>query len=250
VEGGAVVTEALFVSRTMAAMELLAFEPLTAAELASALQVHPRTARRLLARLVADGWVERLDGSRRIYAPTLRLVALAAQLADRTPLAHAAAPIVAELSAQTGGVAHLAIPSYTSALCLVQGDGARDARPRLRELIPAHATASGKVLLAYRDPWRESVLATELARSTARTIVDPTAIRRESAAIRERGYATEDGEYVDGLAGIAAPVRVAGDAVPAALGLSIERGGHDLPALSALLREAALRVSRSLAAVA
>lgn|GEM_PF-2280109 len=246
------VTEALFVSRTMAAMELLAFEPLTASELASALQVHPRTARRLLARLVEDGWVERSDGRRRTFAPTLRLVALAAQLADRTPLARAAAPIVAALSGETGGVAHLAIPSYTSALCLVQSaGGGREARPRLRELVPAHASASGKVLLAFREPWRESVLRTTLAASTARTVVDPVAIRREGAAIRERGYAVEEGEYVDGLAGIAAPVRIADDSVPAALGLSLCAGGdHDLAALGALLRHGALELSRALEAVA
>jgi DNA-binding IclR family transcriptional regulator len=240
------VTEALFVSRTMQAMEVLAFEPLSAAQLAAALQVHPRTARRLLARLVEDGWVSRSDGRRRAYAPTMRLVALAAQLAERAPLTRAAAPVVTRLFEETGGVVHLAIPSYTSALCLVhRGAGGPDARPRLRELIPAHATASGKVLLAFREPWRESVLLAPLERRTARTVIDPVAIRAEAVATRERGYATEDGEFVEGLAAIAAPVHDAHGTVPAALAVSLP-AGHDLQALGARLREGAEQVAAAL----
>jgi len=240
------VTEALFVSRTMQAMEVLAFEPLSAAQLADVLQVHPRTARRLLARLVEDGWVSRSDGRRRTYSPTMRLVALAAQLAERAPLARAAAPVVTELFEETGRAAHLAIPSYTSALCLVHRAGGPEARPQLRELMPAHATACGKVLLAFREHWRESVLGVPLSRSTARTVVDPAAIRAESAAIRERGYATELGEFVDGMGGIAAPVRD-DDGVPAALALSVPLDGHDLPALGERLRAGAARVTEALA---
>jgi DNA-binding IclR family transcriptional regulator len=230
-------TEALFVTRTMQAMEVLAFRPSSAAQVAEALQVHPRTARRLLARLVDDGWVSRTDGRRRTYAPTLRLVALAAQLAERAPLARAAAPVVAQLFDDTGGAAQLAIPSYTSVLCLV-------GRPQLRELVPAHATACGKVLLAYRDPWRESVLQTTLERRTARTVVDPAALRAEAGTIRERGYALEDGEYVEGVRGIAAPVRDASGAVTASLAVSLPgRGADDLHGLSGVLRAGAERVA-------
>jgi DNA-binding IclR family transcriptional regulator len=241
-----VVTEALFVSRTMQAMEVLAFQPLSAAQLAAALQVHPRTARRLLARLVDDGWVARSTGRRRVYAPTLRLVALAAQLAERSPLAQAAAPVVSRLHEETGAVAHLAIPSYTSALCLVHRAGGPEARPQLRELMPAHATASGKVLLAYREPWRESVLATPLERRTPCTVIDPAALRAEAEQVRERGYAIERDEYVVGLATIAAPVRDADDAVPAALALSVP-GGADVEALGERVREGAAQVAAALA---
>lgn len=240
------VIEALFVSRTMQAMEVLAFQPLSAAQLAAALQVHPRTARRLLARLVEDGWVSRSVGRRRTYAPTLRLVALAAQLAERAPLARAAAPVVSRLYEETGAVAHLAIPSYTSALCLVHRAGGPEARPQLRELMPAHATASGKVLLAYRDPWRESVLATPLERRTPRTQTDPAALRAEAEAIRARGYATEHDEFVVGCAAIAAPVRDADDGVPAALALSVA-SGDDVEALGGRVREGAEQVARALA---
>jgi IclR family acetate operon transcriptional repressor len=243
------VTEALFVSRTMQAMEVLAFQPSSAAQLAEALQIHPRTARRLLARLVADGWVVRTGDRRHAYAPTMRLVALAAQLAERSSLAQAAAPVVQRLFEETGGVAHLAIPSYTSALCLVHRGAGEDARPHLRELVPAHATACGKVLLAFRESWRESVLRVPLEPRTERTIVDPARIRLEAAAIRERGYATECGEYADDLAGVAAPVRDATGEVGAALALTLpahEIRDAGLEALGAHVRDAAGRVADQL----
>lgn len=243
------VTEALFVTRTMQAMEALCFRPLSAAQLAAGLQVHPRTARRLLARLVEDGWVTQTEGRRRTYAPTMRIVAMAAQLAARTPIARAAEPVVTRLFEETGAVAHLAIPSYTSVLCLVHRAGGPDVRPQLRELVPAHATACGKVLLAYRDPWRESVLRARLERTTARTVIDPSAIRAEAAATRERGYATEVGEYVDGLSGVAAPVHEPSGAVLASLAVSGPAGqlwNDDLEGLVARLQAGSQDVTEAL----
>ena len=43
-------TEAYFVTRTMRALELLAFGPLSVPQLAETMQIHPRTARRIRAR--------------------------------------------------------------------------------------------------------------------------------------------------------------------------------------------------------
>jgi DNA-binding IclR family transcriptional regulator len=241
--------EAFFVSRTLQAIEVLAFQPSSAPQVASALQVHPRTARRLLNRLVADGWATRSEGRRRTYAPSLRIVALAAQLAERDPLALAAAPVVGRLHEETGGVAHLLIPSYRSVLCLVHRAGGPDARPQLRELVPAHATAGGKVLLAFRDEWRESVLAGALERPTARTIAEPDELRAEAAAIRERGHAVEDEEFLAGIRGVAVPVRSAGGEVSAALALAGPAADFDhalMSGLAELLEARAAEIRRSL----
>lgn len=239
-------TDAFFVSRTMQAMEVLAFQPSSAPQVAGALQVHPRTARRLLNRLVHDGWVTRTEGQRRTYAPTMRIVALAAHLAERSPLALAAQPVVTRLHAETGAVAQLLIPSYRSALCLVHRAGGPDARPQLRELVPAHATAGGKVLLAYRDAWRESVLELPLERVTDRTIHDADRLRAEAALVVERGFALEDSELEPGLRGAAAPVRDASGDVAGALACSV-RDGVALESLVARLVEAAAEVTGTLA---
>lgn len=212
--------ESFFVTRTMETFEVLAFQPSSAPQVARVLRVDPRTARRLLNRLVDEGWLTRSEGRTRMYTLSLRVVALAAHFAERAPLARAAQPVIAALHDLTGATAHLAVPSYRSTLCLVHRAGGPDARPQLRELVPAHATAAGKILLAHRDPWRESVLELPLERLTERTIVDPELLREQCAAGRARGFATDDGEYRPGLQGVAAPVVDASGDVAGAVALT------------------------------
>jgi DNA-binding IclR family transcriptional regulator len=240
--------EAFFVTRTMQAMEVLTFQPCSAPQVAGALRVHPRTARRLLNKLVAEGWLTRSEGRRRIYAPTMRLVALGAQLAERDPLALAARPVVARLHEETGLTAHLAIPSYSSTLCLVHRAGGPDARPQLRELVPVHATAAGKVLLAFREPWRLDVLSRPLEPVAQRTLVDPEELAAETARVAERGYAVDDGEFLPGLRGVAVPVRDAAGAVPASLALAgpgAELALERVEGLAALLHARASEIERA-----
>jgi DNA-binding IclR family transcriptional regulator len=208
--------DAWFAARTLQALEVLAFAPLSAPQVAAALGVHARTARRMLNRLVEEGYLARTGPQARQYEPTLRIVALAGQIVDRSPLAHAAEPFVERLHEQSGVTAHLLVPSYRSVLCLVHrgGAGCGDG-PGIRELVPAHCTAGGKVLLTWRDPWRASVLGQPLERRTDRTITDAQALEEALADVRERGYAVEDGEYREDVRGVAAPVFASGDAVAA-----------------------------------
>jgi IclR family transcriptional regulator, acetate operon repressor len=212
--------EAWYAARAMQALEVLAFQPLSAPQVAAALQVHPRTARRLLNRLRDEGYLTRTDDARRLYSPSMRIVALAGQIVHRTRLAERAVPLVSALHDETGAVAHLAIPSYRSVLCVVHGNGTRPAEPGLHELAPAHCTATGKALLGHRDAWRDSILSLPLERRTARTITDPGELRAEAGAIRARGYATEDGENQAGVRGVAAPVFAASGEAIAALGVT------------------------------
>jgi IclR family KDG regulon transcriptional repressor len=204
--GGMGTVDSFFVIRTMQALEVIAFRPSSAPQVAEALRVDARTARRLLNRLTAEGWLVRSEGRVRTYTLSLRLVALASHFLERAPLVRAATAVARELHERTGAVAHVAIPAYRSVLCLARHAGDCLARPHSRELIAAHAAAAGKVLLAHRPPWRESVLELPLERLTDHTVVDPDAVRAECELTLERGYAFEDGEYVDGLQSIAAPV--------------------------------------------
>jgi DNA-binding IclR family transcriptional regulator len=215
----AMAPEALYVARTMQVLELLAFQPLSAPQVAASLQIHPRTARRLLVRLHAEGYLTRGDDARRLYMPSMRVVALAGQIAARSPLTMRALPAVARLHQETGADAHLAVPSYLSALCVVHAGAACAARAHPRELVPAHCTASGKALMGWRQGWRDSVLDHPLERHTERTLVDRPALAREADATRARGYATEVEEFEAGVRAVAAPVFVGGEAV-ASLGLS------------------------------
>jgi IclR family transcriptional regulator, KDG regulon repressor len=200
--------EAWHVTRTLRAMELLAVRPRSAPELADALGVHVRTARRVLKRLDSEGYVTLGDERRRRYRPTMRVVALAGQVVARAELPSTALPHVTALRERLGEGCHLCVPSHLFALCLVhdEGEGGSGCRPHLRELVPCHCTAAGKALLAWREEWREAVLTQSLASYTERTNVGPESLRRELARTVARGYSVEDREYEPSTRGLAAPV--------------------------------------------
>ena len=129
-------------------MELLAFQPASAPQVAGALRVHPGTARRLLNRLVADGWLIRSGGRRRTYTPTMRVVAMAAQLADRDLLPERGDADRRAAARGDGAGSRICASRATARRCASCTEPATtEARPQFRELVPAHATAAGKVLL-------------------------------------------------------------------------------------------------------
>jgi DNA-binding IclR family transcriptional regulator len=200
--------EAWHVTRTLRAMELLAVRPRSAPELAEALGVHVRTARRVLKRLDGEGYVSLTDDRRRRYRPTMRVVALAGQVVERAELPATALPHVKALRERVGASCHLCVPSHLFALCLVHDEGGASGacRPHLRELVPCHCTAAGKALLAWRAGWRDAVLEQPLASFTERTTTGPESLRRELARTVARGYSVEDREYEAATRGLAAPV--------------------------------------------
>jgi DNA-binding IclR family transcriptional regulator len=116
-------------------------------------------------------------------------------------------------------------------------------------LLPLHATALGKVLLAY-----DTTLAASPEAYTRRTLVTQTAIKRACAKVREAGWAVENGEMISGEAGIAAPIRGHGGIVVGAIGVSgaadrvCEPDGSPSPKLLGHVRDAARAVSRDLGA--
>jgi IclR family transcriptional regulator, acetate operon repressor len=219
--------EAWHVTRTLRAMELLAVQPRSAPELADALGVHVRTARRILKRLESEGYVAVTEDRRRRYRPTMRVVALAGLVVERAELTALAVPHVTALRDLLREDCHFSVPSHLFALCLVHAAaGGPDApRPQLRELVPCHCTAAGKALLAWREPWRDAVLDQRLEAFTDRTTVGPEALRRELARTVVRGYAVEDREHEPDTRGVAAPVfDESGDAVAAiAVAAPVER---------------------------
>jgi DNA-binding IclR family transcriptional regulator len=209
---------AQFAIRTLRALEVLAFTPTTASGIADALLIHPRRGRRLLSQLERDGWLSYRKGpDERIYAPTLRFVALAAEIGARAPLTTMTSPTLERLHAATERPAMLTIPGYRGSVCIALCVGERGAEPAVAAVAPAHCTAAGKVLLAHRDAWRRSVLATPLERCTSRTVSDPTDLADELDRVRDQGYALEDGEYLEGVRGVAAPVVGPGGPVLAAM---------------------------------
>jgi DNA-binding IclR family transcriptional regulator len=107
-----------------------------------------------------------------------------------------------------------------------------------------HATAAGKVLLAFAG-----AAPAKLDAYTERTITDPAALAAELARVREQGWAEAEGEREPDLNALAAPVFGRGGALAAILGLQGPSARLDADrrrvVLPALLR-AASAVSRAL----
>lgn len=238
------VPEAWPVARTMRALEVLAFQPLSAPQVADALGIHPRTARRLLNRLRDEGYVSRSDDGRRLYAPTMRLVSLAGQVAERSRLVCEAEDVVARLSRRSGTEAHLAVPSHRSTVCVVHAESGGAVESRIRELAPCHCTALGKALLGHRQAWRDSVLRTPRLRSCTRaTLINPALLREDVELVRIRGYAIEDGEHRADIRGVAAPVFAPDGEAIAALGVCTA-GPESIEELAAAVVPAAQALTR------
>src|SRR5919107_1355777 len=90
--------------RVLRALEIIVLRPSSAPTVAEVLAVHPRTARRILQTLASEQYVERRGGKGRAaheYQPTIRLLALAAQLALRLPLVAAARRAVRKIETET-----------------------------------------------------------------------------------------------------------------------------------------------------
>ena len=119
-------------------------------------------------------------------------------------------------------------------------------------LLPLHATAIGKALLAYRAAG--AVPNRVLDRFTRRTIVAPRPLAAELKRIRDNGWSAEIEELTPGEAAIAAPIRGHGGLVVGAIGIfgHVERicDSHyePRPRLVAYVRDAARAVSRDLGA--
>ena len=91
--------------------------------------------------------------------------------------------------------------------------------------LPAHATSMGRAMLAFLPPEEVEAMLdeVELKAITSHTITSRTKLKRGLREIRNRGYAFNDQQMVEGVRGVAAPIfGVLGRPI-AAVNLSIHR---------------------------
>ena len=126
-------------------------------------------------------------------------------------------------------------------------DGSRQ-MPEVGIVIPAHASALGKVLLAFRPGDASRILDEgELRAMTGETIVEPQKLEKELAAVVATAIATECDEAVLGESGIAAPVFDAVGRTVGAIGVVVPTTDWPMAeTASDALREAARNISREL----
>ncbi len=192
--------------------------PLGVTAIGRALGLPKSSAHRLLASLGRRGLVER-DGRGR-YRTGMGLVALGLGALAREPVVAAARPVLEAAADEVGETVFLVGARAGRILVLdkAEGTGFLRAAPRVGTEVPVHATAVGKLFLAFGAdavPRPESAL----DRFTPHTAGSLAELETEVEQVRARGTACNRDEWIPGLSVVAAPV-LSHDALVAAVAVA------------------------------
>jgi DNA-binding IclR family transcriptional regulator len=206
------------------------------------------TAHRLTAELAEWGFLERTDDRR--YRVGMLVTQLGSGVWHEPNLREHARRTLDDLSAATRATVRLGVLDRL-AVSYIEKRPDVSAPPTSFEArdLPAHATAMGKVLLAFARPETvDAVVDNALDQYTPYTIVSPAALRRALALTRMTGVATTRQELRLNTAAVAVPVVVGGGAVVAALELTTNGPGTQLHVIQSAVIVAARALSRELTA--
>ena len=220
-------------------------------DLAQATGLSKTTAFRLLAALEAEGLITRNPLSSG-YRLGVEMVALGGCAMRSNPLRAMSRPILESLAQECDEAATLEVLADRHIL-IVDEVSSRHPMGMSQDVgsrLPAHATATGKLLLAFlSDSEVDSYLFCPLVRLTDQTLVDPERLRSQFLKIRQQGWSIASGELETGFVAIAAPVYDRERAAVAAIsvgGSSVRLTSQRIPALTALVQMAARQISRQL----
>ncbi|WNM32192.1 IclR family transcriptional regulator [Streptomyces sp. Li-HN-5-11] len=245
------------IERAAAILRLLAGGPrrLGLGEVASSLGLAKGTAHGILRTLQHVDFVEQDEATGK-YQLGAALLHLGTSYLDVNELRSRSLNWADALAARSGEAVRLGTPLEGKVLIVHHVFRPDDTLQTLDvgALLPLHASSLGKVLLAFGAASVAPLPQEGLEAYTRHTLVLREDLDRALAEIRDLGWGAEVQEMSMGDAGIAAPIRGHGGLVVGAMGLSgpVERicdtKGRPLPALIALLREAARAISRDLGA--
>jgi DNA-binding IclR family transcriptional regulator len=219
-------------------------------EIAQSTGLHKATAHRILMTLFNSGFLERTaDGEK--FRLGLRMIGLGLGALRRLDVRHAAHPYMQKLVDDLQEICTLGVFDRGQVLYVevVHSDHSLTIAARVGRHLPAHCTASGKVLLAFLPPEVvEPVLSAPLTVYTEKTITSPDRLCEELEVVRQRGYAIADEEFEVGIWAISAPIRDIDRNVIAAMSIPFpvnRLNPERIPEIVKALMEAANAVSAS-----
>lgn len=207
------------VARCLSLLEELAgeSEPLELVELAGRVGLPNSAAHRILATLLAQGWVIQ-DASSQKYALSLRLSTLAFRNLDARAVPDIVQMVLDDLAARTHEYCRLAIVEGEDLVWVARAQGATVGLrydPDMGQELVLHATANGKAWLATLPENEALRIVCARGFSAARplgprAIADVDTLRQHLRATRERGYAIAVDEAEAGTVALSVAFR-AGD---------------------------------------
>ncbi|HUX70199.1 MAG TPA: IclR family transcriptional regulator [Cellulomonadaceae bacterium] len=221
-------------------------------ELAAKLGLPPSTVHGIVRTLTAHGMVvqEHDSGRYRLGPATLRLGNVYLDTLDLRTRVNAWALALAQ---QTGFAVRTGVLLLTDVIVVhhVPRPDNSLSMPEVGIVIPSHASALGKALIAFDADASKAVLSRSATRRsmTGETITDPETLRHQLDEIRRSGVATEVEEAVIGECGLASPLVDAAGLITGAIGVVVPSGEWPVePSSSDALRSAARAISRELGA--
>lgn len=204
--------------------EVAARQPIGVGELARALGMPKSTVQRALLTLNEAGWIRAAPGEVTRWVLTTKALVVGGRASEDLGLRNAAVPIMEDLRRRTEETIHLTVPEDDKVVLIERLETAKPVRisMALGHALPLHASANGKAVLANSGPDTiRRLLGRELPRYTDSTITDPDELRAELAAIRDRGFATNHGEWRSDVGSVAAAVLDGGGRAIASLSVNI-----------------------------
>lgn len=213
------------------------------------LGVSRSTAYRMLQMLQYHGLIARTDAESKSYSAGPELVRMALSIVRNLDIRSASRSVMETLRDQTQETIHLCELNGRSTIFLDSIESQRFLRVGTRAgvRLPAHATASGKVLLAEMSAEELRALYPErtLPKETSHTITTRRVLEAQLAEIRAAGFATNFGESEDNVTAVAVAIRPAQGQARYSLACAIPTSRineADVPAMAEVLSSGALKI--------
>src|SRR5262252_1206555 len=179
-------------------------------EISDKLELHKSTVHRLIMVLERHKLIERNATSGR-YRLGLKLFELGTRAISQLDLRDRARPLLERLVLETSETVHLCVLDDSEVVYLDKVEPERSVRmaTSVGRRNPAHCTAVGKAMMAYLPLARvESIVRKQGMKAvTSNTITSFLELKKELAAIRERGYAVDNEEIEEGVRCVGCVVR-------------------------------------------
>ncbi|CAN5623685.1 IclR family transcriptional regulator [soil metagenome] len=240
------------VDRAITVMELLSSQGWSGVtEVANELDIHKSTAYRLLATLRDRGLVEQDTASEK-YRLGFGMVLLASSVTADLDIVRYARPLCERLSDETEETVTVTAIEEDEAVIIHQSVSTTS----MMSVdwsgwhTPLHASAAGKVLLAYMtEEQRRHILRKPLEALTDHTITDRTVLKEQLGEIRNTGYGFIVEELEVGMTAVGVPIRTADGTVIASVAVSgpvFRLPAESVPEMGELVKKTAAEISRSL----
>lgn len=182
---------------------------LSIGDLSERLLMDKATVHRLVNTVKAAGFVNQNPETKK-YSNSLKLLAMGNHVMGKLGVKEIAKPYMEELSAKTGETVNLGSIVDNRIIYIDKLESSSTIRVDLSVgvTVPSSCSAMGKAILAYlpEPELTEALNSIKFVKYSERSITDKGVLMDELVKIRQRGFAVDDEEYIEGLICFGAPI--------------------------------------------